>query len=147
MKRPVVLLVEDCPNDLALMKLAIEESCLSFETVAVTDGQEALDWLLREGAHSDRDEQVYPAVVLLDLKLPLLSGLDVLRALRKDPQGRLIPVVAMTTSSMPADIRIAYELGANGYVQKPIKFKELVRLIEALHAFWLTANLIDPSLR
>jgi len=147
MRRPVVLIVEDCPNDQALMKLAVDEAKTSFEIVVVTDGQEALDWLFRKGTHSNRDEQSYPALVLMDLKLPILSGLGVLQAIRKDPQGLLIPVVALTTSEMPSDIAKAYELGANAYVQKPMEFPRLVSLVEAIQAFWLTFNVLHPTLR
>ena len=147
MRRPVVLIVEDCPNDQALMKLAVDEAKTSFEIVVVTDGQEALDWLFRKGTHSNRDEQSYPALVLMDLKLPILSGLGVLQAIRKDPQGLLIPVVALTTSEMPSDIAKAYEVGANAYVQKPMEFPRLVSLVEAIQAFWLTFNVLHPTLR
>jgi len=147
MRRPVVVLVEDCPNDLALMKLATAEAQFAYETVVLEDGQQALDWLLRKGAHADRDDQVYPALVLLDLKLPLLGGLDVLKALRGDPNGRAIPVVVLTTSEMPSDISQAYAFGANAYVQKPMGFPALVNLVQALKAFWLSFNVIDPRLR
>ena len=147
MRRPVVLIVEDCPNDQALMKLAVDEAKTSFEIVVVTDGQEALDWLFRKGTHSNRDEQSYPALVLMDLKLPILSGLGVLQAIRKDPRGLLIPVVALTTSEMPSDIAKAYEFGANAYVQKPMEFPRLVSLVEAIQAFWLTFNVLHPTLR
>ena len=99
------------------------------------------------GAHADRDEQVYPALVLLDLKLPLLGGLDVLKALRGDPNGRANPVVVLTTSEMPSDISQAYAFGANAYVQKPMGFPALVNLVQALKAFWLSFNVIDPRLR
>jgi two-component system response regulator len=147
MRRPVVLIVEDCPNDLALLQLAIEESRASFASVVVTDGQEALDWLFRKGAHAEREEGIYPALVLLDLNLPLLSGLDVLRTIRGDPRGSLVPVVAMTTSEMPSDIQMAYGAGANAYVQKPMNFASLVKLVESLQAFWLSFNVIHPMLR
>ncbi len=147
MKRPVVLIVEDNPDDQTLMQLAIAEARASFEAVFVPDGQDALDWLFRQGAHADRDEGVFPALVLLDLKLTRLSGLDVLRALRGDPLGRLIAVVVLTTSEMPSDIEKAYELGANAYVQKPMGFPALVDLVEAIHAFWLSYNVVHPALR
>lgn len=147
MRRSVVLIVEDCPNDLALMKLAVEAARIPFETVLATDGQEALDWLFRKGPHKDRDDAVDPVLILLDLKLPLLSGLDVLQAIRKDPLGRQIPVVIMTTSEMPSDIQRAYDLGANAYIQKPMAFPALVQLVEAIQAFWLTFNVISPRMR
>jgi len=147
MRRPVVVLVEDCPNDLALMRLAITEAQFPCETIVLTDGQQAVDWLLHRGADTEQDEEVYPALVLLDLKLPLLGGLDVLKALREDPLGRSIPVVVLTTSEMPTDISQAYASGANAFVQKPMGFPALVALVQALRAFWLSFNVIDPRLR
>ncbi len=147
MKRPVVLIVEDCLNDQALMQLAIEEASVAFPAVLVSDGQEALDWLFRQGAHAERDDQVFPVLVLLDLKMPHLSGLELLQALRKDPKGRLIPVMVLTTSEMPSDIEQAYVYGANAYVQKPMGFPALVSLVQSIHAFWLTFNVIHPMLR
>ena len=147
MKRPVVVLVEDCPNDLALMNLAIAEAQLPCETRVLTDGQQALEWLLRRGAHADREGEVYPALVLLDLKLPLLSGMEVLKGLREDPLGAVTPVVVLTTSEMPSDIAQAYAFGANAYVQKPMGFPALVELVRALKAFWLSFNVTDPRLR
>jgi two-component system response regulator len=143
----VVLLVEDSPDDLALMRLAIEEARQPFEVIVAADGQQALDWVFSQGSHAGRDEQVYPALILLDLKLPVLNGLEVLRALRADPKGRLIPVVALTTSEMPSDIALACELGANAYLQKPMSFLNLVRLVEAIEEFWLSFNLLHPCVR
>lgn len=147
MKRAVVLLVEDSPDDLALMQLAIEEARTPFEVVVATDGQRALDWVFSQGAQAGRDDQVYAALILLDLKLPLLSGLEVLQALRADPRGRWIPVVVLTTSEMPSDIARAYEGGANAYLQKPMAFLDLVNLVEAIQAFWLSLNVLHPDAR
>jgi len=147
MKRPVVLLVEDSPDDLALMRLAIEEAEAPFEFVVATDGQKALDWVFSRGAQAGRDGQVYPALILLDLKMPAMSGLEALQALRADPLGRLIPVVVLTTSEMPSDIARAYEGGANAYLQKPMAFSDLVSLVEAIQVFWLSFNVLHPDAR
>jgi two-component system response regulator len=147
MRRPVVLLVEDSPDDLALMRLAIAEARNPFEVVVVTDGQQALDWVFSRGAQAERDDQVYPALILLDWKLPLLSGQEVLQALRADPLGRHIPVVVLTTSEMPSDIARAFESGANAYLQKPMNFSDLVSLVEAIQGFWLAFNVLHPDAR
>jgi CheY-like chemotaxis protein len=147
MKRPVVLLVEDCPDDLALMGLALKEARSPYEVVVVTDGQQALDWVFRRGSQAQRDEWIYPALILLDLKLPVVSGLEVLRHLRNEPEGRMIPVAVLTTSQMPSDIAMAYELGANAYIQKPMGLQALVSLVEAIQAFWLSFNVPHPALR
>jgi two-component system response regulator len=147
MKRPVVLLVEDSPDDLALMQLAIKEARNPFEVVVATDGKQALDWVFARGAQAGRDDQVFPALILLDWKLPLLSGQEVLQALRSDPLGRMIPVVVLTTSEMPSDIARASELCANAYVQKPMAFSDLVRLVEAIQGFWLSFNVLHPDVR
>jgi CheY-like chemotaxis protein len=147
MKRPLVLIVEDNPNDQALMTLAIAEARSPFEYVFVPDGQDALDWLSRSGAYADRDDEARPALILLDLKLHRLSGLDVLEALGRKPQGRQVPVVVLTTSEMPSDIQRAYELGAHAFVRKPMGFPALVELVEAIQAFWLSFNVVHPALR
>jgi two-component system response regulator len=147
MRRPVVLIVEDSVDDQDLMRLAMDQAQRPFETEFVADGQEALEWVFRRGAHAERDPWSFPALILLDLKLPLVGGLEVLRALRQDPEGRRIPVVVLTTSAMPSDILQAYELGANAFVQKPAKFQELVALVQAIQAFWLSFNVLHPELR
>jgi two-component system response regulator len=147
MRRPVVLLVEDSPDDLALMRLAIEEARNPFEVVVATDGQQALDWVFSRGAQAGRDDQVYPALILLDWKLPLLSGQEVLQTLRAEPLGRQIPVVVLTTSEMPSDVARAFESGANAYLQKPMNFSDLVSLVEAIQGFWLAFNVLHPDAR
>jgi CheY-like chemotaxis protein len=129
------------------MQLALAEAKQPFETVTVPDGQQALEWVFRRGAHGGRDPWVYPALILLDLKLPLMGGLEVLRALRMEPEGRRIPVVVMTTSEMASDISQAYELGASAFVQKPIEFQDLVGLVKAIHGFWLSFNVLHPAMR
>lgn len=146
-QQPVVLLVEDNPDDLALMQLAIERAQVPMAVVVAADGQEALEWVLRRGAHIGRDQDVYPALLLLDLNLPVMGGLQILKTLREEPEGRVIPVVVLTTSTMPADIATAYELGANAFVQKPMEFPALVNLVKALAGFWLSFNITHPALR
>ena len=144
--RPVVLLVEDDPFDLVLMELAMKEAQFEFEFTVALDGQQALDWLLRRGSQAGRGAFVHPVLVLLDLKLPEMNGLEVLRSLRTVPEGRLIPVVVLSTSRMPSDIAAAYELGANAFVQKPMEFEKLVELVKALQHFWLAFNVTHPAL-
>lgn len=147
MRRPVVLLVEDNPDDLDLWHLALKEARQPFEVATVTDGQQALDWVFRQGSHLGRDPWIFPALILLDLKLPVMGGLEVLRSLRERAEGRLIPVVVLTTSEMPSDIAQAYALGASAYVQKPIGFQKLVDLVKAVDHFWLSYNVLYPALR
>jgi len=147
MRRPVVLLVEDNPDDLDLWHLALGQAGRPFEMATVADGQQALDWVFRQGSFLGRDPWVFPALILLDLKLPVLGGLEVLQGLRERPEGRFIPVVVLTTSEMPSDIAQAYSLGASAYVQKPIGFGNLVDLVRAVNNFWLSYNVLHPTLR
>ena len=147
MTPPVLLLVEDCPDDQELMRLALKDGAFPLEVVMLSDGREALD-RLRFIMHSKGSEETpHPALILLDLKLPGLSGLDFIRELRREPLGRLIPVVVLTTSGIPADIEAAYESGANAFVQKPMEYGALVRLVEALRTFWIDFNVLHPRLR
>lgn len=147
MKRRVVLLVEDSPDDLALIQIAIQAMRRPFDLVAVTDGQEALDWVYARGPYAGREALVEPALILLDLKLPILDGIEVLQALRAHPSHQMVPVVVMTTSEMPKDIARAYECGANAYVKKPMGLLELVDQLESIEHFWLSFNVLHPSVR
>ena len=123
-----ILLVEDDPRDLELTLLALERSQLANEVVIVRDGALALDYLRREGEHASRGEG-NPAVILLDLKLPKVNGLEVLQAVRAHPQLRSIPVVMLTSSQEETDVLRSYELGVNAYVVKPVEFKQFVSSI------------------
>jgi CheY-like chemotaxis protein len=139
-----ILLVEDDPRDLELTLLALERSKLANEVVVMRDGAQALDYLRREGEFADRDAG-YPAVVLLDLKLPKVNGLEVLETVRTNPALRAIPVVMLTSSQEEADLVRSYELGVNAYVVKPVEFRMFVSAIADLGMFWAVHNEPPPG--
>jgi len=139
-----VLLVEDSPNDAELTLTALDDSGLSNEVVWVKDGQEALDYLCRTGAYASRPDG-HPAVVLLDLKLPKLDGLQVLDRVKKDPDLKAIPVVMLTSSREEIDVTRSYGLGVNAYVVKPVGFPEFVKALRELGLFWAVVNLPPPG--
>jgi two-component system response regulator len=136
----IILLVEDNPNDEALTLRVLKKNDVKSEVVVVRDGAEALDWLFGLGAHASRDSTVLPHVVLLDLKLPKLSGLEVLRAMRADPRTKRLPVVLLTSSKEDQDVFAAYDLGANSYVRKPVAFGDFAEAIRQLGLYWLGLN-------
>ena len=136
----MILLVEDNPNDEALTLRALKKHNIKNEVVVVRDGVEALDWLFARGPHAARDVTVLPQVVLLDLKLPKLSGLEVLRAVREDSRTKRLPVVLLTSSSEEQDVLAGYDLGANSYVRKPVDFGEFADAIRQLGLYWLVLN-------
>jgi two-component system, response regulator len=137
---PLVLLVDDDPNDEELARLALQRSGVAHSLQVVRDGAEALDWLFAAGAYVDRDPAAVPRVVLLDLKLPKLSGIEVLTALRADERTRLLPVVIFTSSNEDKDLQESYQRGANAYLRKPIDFGEYKRLIADVGTFWMRHN-------
>lgn len=139
-----ILLVEDNPRDLELTLLALERSQLANEVVVVRDGADALDYLLRRNAFAERADG-NPAVMLLDLKLPKVDGLEVLREVRATAQLRSIPIVMLTSSREGPDLQRAYELGVNAYVVKPVEFKEFVTAISGLGMFWAVLNEPPPG--
>jgi CheY-like chemotaxis protein len=139
-----ILLVEDDKRDLELTLVALERSQLANDVVIVRDGALALDYLLREGQHADRIEG-NPAVILLDLKLPKVNGLEVLRVVRSTPALRSIPVVMLTSSQEESDVLKSYELGVNAYVVKPVDFKQFVAAIADLGVFWAVLNEPPPG--
>ncbi|KIU45117.1 MULTISPECIES: response regulator [Pseudomonas] len=139
-----ILLVEDNPNDLELTLLALERSQLANEVIVVRDGAEALDYLFRRNSHADRP-QGNPAVLLLDLKLPKVDGLEVLEQVRDSADLRSIPVVMLTSSREEPDLDRAYQLGVNAYVVKPVEFKEFVGAISDLGIFWAVLNEPPPG--
>lgn len=139
-----ILLVEDDPNDLELTLVALERSQLANEVVVVRDGAEALDYLFKRNTFSDRDDG-NPAVLLLDLKLPKVDGLQVLEAIRATEELRSIPVVMLTSSREEPDLSRAYQLGVNAYVVKPVEFKEFVGAISDLGIFWAVLNEPPPG--
>jgi CheY-like chemotaxis protein len=139
-----ILLVEDNPHDLELTLVALERSQLANDVVVKRDGAEALDYLLRRGEHQSRDDG-NPAVLLLDLKLPKVDGLEVLKTVRETPALRSIPVVMLTSSREEPDLMRAYEMGVNAYVVKPVEFKDFVAAISDLGIFWAVLNEPPPG--
>lgn len=139
-----ILLVEDNPNDLELALIALERSNLANDIVVVRDGTEALDYLFKRNAFSDRSDG-NPAVLLLDLKLPKMDGLQVLAKIRETEHLRSIPVVMLTSSREEPDLDKAYQLGVNAYVVKPVQFKEFVSAISDLGVFWALLNEPPPG--
>jgi two-component system response regulator len=135
-----ILLVEDNPRDAELTIRALKKSNLANRVITVEDGAEALDFLLCRGKHSTRDAGHPPKVVLLDLKLPKVSGLEVLRTLKQDERTQSIPVVVVTSSREDPDIKTAYSLGANSYVVKPVDFDAFVDAVSSLGLYWLLVN-------
>ena len=145
MSEKMILLVEDNPDDEELTTRALRQARIANEIVVARDGVEALDFLFGEGAHAGRDVARTPAVVLLDLKLPKLSGLDVLNRLRADPRTRLIPTVILTSSSEDEDMLKSYRLGANSYVRKPVDFSQFAVAVSQLGIYWLLLNQPVPT--
>ncbi len=139
-----ILLVEDNPKDLELTLVALERSQLANEVIVLRDGAEAMDYLFRRGEHAGRAEG-NPAVLLLDLKLPKVDGLEVLKAIREAPELRSIPTVMLTSSREEPDLERAYGLGVNAYVVKPVEFKEFVSAISDLGVFWAVLNEPPPG--
>lgn len=143
-ERPI-LLVEDNPDDEALTLRAFHKNRIANEVVVARDGVEALDYLFGTGAYAGRDLSVAPAVILLDLKLPRVDGLEVLRRVRADARTNLLPVVILTTSREQQDIYEAYQLGANSYIRKPVDFEKFIYAVGQLGLYWLVLNEpVDP---
>jgi CheY-like chemotaxis protein len=139
-----ILLVEDSQNDIELTLAAFEENHIANEVIVARDGREALDYLFRRGIFKLRAEG-NPAVVLLDLKLPILDGLEVLSQLKADPSMRTLPVVMLTSSQEEKDLIASYNLGVNAYVVKPVDFQEFVCAMQKLGLFWAVVNQPPPG--
>ena len=140
----VILLVEDNPDDEALTLRALSKNNIKNQVVVAHDGVEALDYLFGTGAYSGRDAHLIPQVVLLDLKLPKLDGLEVLRRLRADERTKLLPVVILTSSLEEQDRLRGYDLGANSYVRKPVNFNQFMEAVLQLGLYWLILNERPP---
>jgi len=140
MNHKLILVVEDNPDHLELTVLTLEEQGVSAEIAVARDGAQALDYLFGQGAHAGRDTQKQPSLILLDMKLPKLSGLDVLRSVRSNPLTALVPVVMLTSSSEQSDIVACYQSGANGFVRKPVDFGDFTEKLNCLQAYWLNVN-------
>ena len=142
-----ILLVEDNPDDEALTLRAFRKNNVTNEVVVARDGVEALDYLFGTGTYATRDVTLLPQVVILDLKLPKIDGLEVLRRMRAAPQTKLLPVVILTSSKEERDLLDGYGLGANSYVRKPVDFAEFVDAVRQLGLYWLLLNERPPILR
>ena len=139
-----ILLVEDNPNDAELTLRALKKHNLTNNLEWVKDGAEALDFLFMRGNYATRNNHT-PKLVLLDLRLPKLDGLEVLKAIRANPQSDMIPVVVMTSSTEERDIVSSYKLGANSYVSKPVEFNEFLKVVADLGLYWTLINKAPPS--
>ncbi len=142
-----ILLVEDNPDDVELTLRALKQYHVKNQIVVVRDGAEALDYLFATGAYTDRDTSAIPAVVLLDLKLPKVDGLEVLQRMRADERTKLVPVVVLTSSKEEQDMVNSYKFGANSYVRKPVDFTEFIEAARQLGLYWLVINEPPPKIR
>lgn len=145
MREREILLVEDNPDDEEFTLRALQRAKVTNPVVVVHDGSAALDYLFCAGEHAGREPAGTPAVVLLDLKLPKMSGIDVLRRMRADERTRLVPVVVLTSSSQEEDIVRSYESGANSYVRKPVDFADFATAVAQLGVYWTLTNEPPPE--
>jgi two-component system response regulator len=145
MKTKTILLVEDNPSDIDLTKRALTKARIANELVVVEDGQEALDYLFGTGQYAGRDAAPLLALVLLDLKLPKVGGLEVLKRIRADARTKRLPVVILTSSKEEQDIAMGYDLGANSYIRKPVDFSQFAEAIANLGMYWLVLNEPPPK--
>jgi two-component system response regulator len=147
MKDKTILLIEDNPSDIELTRRALEKGHILNELVVASDGQEALDYLFGTGAHAGRDTSDLPTLTLLDLKLPKVSGLDVLRRIRAEVSTRRMPVVILTSSREEQDMAAGYDLGVNSYIRKPVDFGRFVQSVAQLGLYWLVLNEEPPKVK
>ncbi|HTB60041.1 MAG TPA: response regulator [Polyangia bacterium] len=143
----VILLVEDNASDEKLTILAFKKCGVSNEVVVMRDGAAALDYIFGTGGQEGRETTVLPTVILLDLQLPRIGGLEVLRRIRADERTRIVPVIVLTSSKQDEDVLRSYSLGANAYVRKPVEFVAFVEAAKTLGLFWLLLNEPAPTLR
>ena len=140
MREKVILVVEDNPDHLELTVMTLEEHGMKAKIVAAKDGAIALQYLFGHGPHAGRDTREQPAFILLDMNLPKLSGLDVLRCLRRNPLTALVPVIMLTSSGEQSDMLNCYKSGCNGFVRKPVNFGEFTEKLNRLQTYWLGVN-------
>ena len=140
----MILVVEDNPDDEALTLRALKKNNIGNEVFVVRDGAEALDFLFCTGAYADRDPREMPQMILLDLKLPKIDGLEVLRRIRADKRTRLLPIVILTSSNEEQDLIEGYKNGANSYIRKPVDFNQFVEAVRQLSLYWLVLNEAPP---
>lgn len=140
MSDKIILLVEDNPSDIALTERALKRNNISNPLVVAQDGQEGLDYLFGEGKYAGRDVGQQPVLILLDLKLPKIDGLEVLRRIRADARTRRTPVVILTSSREEQDVAAGYDLGVNSYIRKPVDFQQFTETVRQLGLYWLVIN-------
>ena len=145
MRQLTVLLVEDNPRDVRLTQRAFQQAGLPHDLRVVRDGDEALAYLHREGAYKESETAPRPDVILLDLNLPRMGGHELLRAVKQDNRLRQVPIIVLTTSERPDDVRLAYDAGANAYLLKPVEFSRFTEVIGQLGKFWLETVELPPE--
>lgn len=141
----VILRVEDNPDDEAITLRALQKNNIYNKIVVARDGVEALDYLFGTGIYAGRDTRIQPQIVLLDLKLPRIDGLEVLRQMRADPRTALQPVAVLTASNEERDVLSSYQLGANSYIRKPVDFEQFMEAVRQLGLYWLVVNVPPPA--
>ena len=144
MNNKIILLVEDNPSDIDLTKRAFEKEHITNTLVIAEDGQEALDYIFGTGTYAGRDISQVPMLILLDLKLPKISGLEVLKRIRSTEKIKRLPIVILTSSKEEQDVAASYDLGANSYIRKPIDFNQFMEAIKYLGLYWLVINEPPP---
>jgi two-component system response regulator len=141
----LILLVEDNDDDVQLTLRALKQNHVANRVDVARDGAEALDYLFCRGAYADRDPRQMPQVVLLDLKLPKVAGMEVLEQIREDSRTRRLPVVILTSSNVESDLARSYDLGANSYIRKPVDFTRFMEAVNSLGLYWLVLNEMPPA--
>ena len=144
-KEKLILLVEDNPDDVALTLRALKKNNIKNEVVVATDGAEALDYLFGTEKYAERDTSKMPVVILLDIKLPKLDGMEVLKRIRSDDRTKFLPVVILTSSNEEEDMLNGYSLGTNSYVRKPVNFNDFIEAVRQLGLYWLVLNEPPPG--
>ncbi|MEO5657479.1 MAG: response regulator [Nitrospiria bacterium] len=146
--RPVtILLVEDNLQDIEITRRAFAKGRVKNDLIAVRDGEEALDYLYRRGRYQDPGTSPRPGMILLDLNLPKIGGMEVLQQIKKDDDLRTIPVIVLTVSEREQDIVNSYDLGVNTYIQKPVEFESFMRVVNTVHEYWILIATLPPSTR
>ena len=144
MKSKVILLVEDNPSDIELTKRAFAKAHIANEVIVAENGRDALDYLFRTGKYTDRDIDMVPMLVLLDIKMPVMDGLETLKYIRSDELTRRLPVVILTSSREEEDLARSYDLGVNSYICKPVDFNQFADAVKNLGLYWLVLNEPPP---